>query len=72
MISLEVSHTGLGRAIQTPRPVREVDWIDHVWKARGGEAVEQGEAIVAEVLVFVVVLTIVKFRPDGFITRGRL
>ena len=30
------------------------------------------QPIVAEVLVFVVVLTIVKFRPDGFITRGRL
>lgn len=30
------------------------------------------QPIVAEVLVFVVALTIVKFRPDGFITRGRL
>ncbi|MGB1006403.1 MAG: branched-chain amino acid ABC transporter permease [Thalassobaculaceae bacterium] len=29
------------------------------------------QPIVAEVLVFVVALTIVKFRPDGFITRGR-
>ena len=30
------------------------------------------QPIVAEVLVFVVALVIVKFRPDGFITKGRI
>lgn len=38
VISLEVSHTELGKSIRTPRPVREVDWIDTVWKARGNGA----------------------------------
>ncbi len=30
------------------------------------------QPIVAEVLVFIVALVIVKFRPDGFITKGRI
>ena len=37
VISMEVSHTELGSMVKTPTAVREIDWIDTVWKARGGE-----------------------------------
>jgi uncharacterized cupin superfamily protein len=36
VISMEVSHTELGTTVTTPRAVREIDWIDTIWKARGG------------------------------------
>tara|TARA_B100000795_G_C22757882_1_gene422294 strand:+ start:82 stop:1362 length:1281 start_codon:yes stop_codon:yes gene_type:complete len=37
VISMEVSHTELGSLIKTPQAVRDIDWIDTVWKARGGD-----------------------------------
>ena len=37
VISLEVSQTALGPLVKTPRVVREMDWIEVVWKQRGGD-----------------------------------
>ena len=39
VISMEVSHTEFGQTVTTPRAVRDIDWIDTIWKAKGGDNV---------------------------------